>query len=427
MLSARSKFRNRGGSAPSSPTEGKFSKLQAPHDVSFDRLKEEGGEAGKLVGKALSPAALQKAWKSPEAERMERILNRAAERAEGLDPRLDTGLKYIQPAVTILCKGLCVCLPLYFKLLTFLYGVWTRYIAHSAPLVKMVFGSLLCFFGGTFVATIAAAEALNQMGGKQAYADVAHVVSQLSVVKAASDKEDAVDADGDGIGDMDELMVDKPQEWARRKLLLGLTAVDDPQRLSSAVRNLWSSCLAVLATLRLQFARTTAIALGIVEVVSPIAKRLCYEPLLKVMGTGLVKWADIVIDGVLGIVAISIAWYLQMIVSMYYSALRGGTMFAGALFELVNAMGWATYIGWVPFVTLDEEGRLDMDDTIIDEVVGYLVAGCGMWFQLSSGFHLPLGVNILLMPVSVFEAYLRLQISSAAMGKAAPPGAAASG
>lgn len=398
-------------------------------DASFSRLEDEvesGGSASFTSFRDKAEEGVQEikkltteSLKSPEAARMERILDGAAKRAEGLDPRVAPLLKYVRPALTCLCQGLCICLPLYFKLLRGGYWFWTTYIAKSAQLVKMVLGVVLCFFGGTFVATIAAAEALQQFGTKQAIEDLRHVFAQASRLQDANDKDDKVDEDGDGVSDMDQLLIDKPQEWARRKLYMGLTVVDDPQRLSSALRNLWSAYLAVIATLRLEFARTTAIALGIVEVVSPVVKRTVYEPLIALIGTGLKQWADVAIDAVLGLIAITIAWYIQMVIAMYYSALRGGQMFANALFELLNLTGYVKHLGRVPGLSLDEQGNLDPADTIIDEVIGYTLAGCGMLYQVQTGFHLPFPINLLLAPVSILEAYLRVQISAAALGSAA--------
>ena len=46
-----------------------------------------------------------------------------------------------------------------------------------------------------------------------------------------------------------------------------MRTVADPDRLQTAVGALWASYLAVLATLKMEFAQTTAIAMGLVEIV----------------------------------------------------------------------------------------------------------------------------------------------------------------
>ncbi len=35
--------------------------------------------------------------------------------------------------------------------------------------------------------------------------------------------------------------------------------------------------------------------------------------------------------------------------------------------------------------------------------MGYALSACGLWFQLKMGFRLPFPVNLLLLPVTVFE------------------------
>ena len=61
---------------------------------------------------------------------------------------------------------------------------------------------------------------------------------------------------GDGVADVDQIPA---AELAKRKMVVALRSVKEPPRLQSAVAALWGAYLAVLATLRLQFAQTAAI------------------------------------------------------------------------------------------------------------------------------------------------------------------------
>ena len=56
--------------------------------------------------------------------------------------------------------------------------------------------------------------------------------------------------------------------------------------------------------------------------------------------------------------------------------------------------------------------KLDPDDTIIDEVIGYTVAGAGLWFQLRYNFCLPFPLNVLLFPLSLLEWSLMWLVNS---------------
>ena len=49
---------------------------------------------------------------------------------------------------------------------------------------------------------------------------------------------------------------------AQRKAFVFLRAIKQPDKLQTAVGSLWAAYIAVLATLKLEFARTTAFALG---------------------------------------------------------------------------------------------------------------------------------------------------------------------
>lgn len=47
----------------------------------------------------------------------------------------------------------------------------------------------------------------------------------------------------------------------------------------------------------------------------------------------------------------------------------------------------------------------------VDEVVAALVGAGGLWFQITRGFTLPFPFDILLLPVSILEGFLRWQIT----------------
>jgi hypothetical protein len=55
---------------------------------------------------------------------------------------------------------------------------------------------------------------------------------------------------------------------------------------------------------------------------------------------------------------------------------------------------------------------IDPDESIIDEVVGYSIAGLGLYWQLSEGFSVPFPLNIILLPASICEYYLLWMINS---------------
>ena len=61
-----------------------------------------------------------------------------------------------------------------------------------------------------------------------------------------------------------------------------------------------------------------------------------FAPLLSAaLGPDMVHWTQTLIETTISVLAIIIAWYLQMIISAFYSGLRGGRMFATGLCDLL--------------------------------------------------------------------------------------------
>tara|TARA_B110001452_G_scaffold245142_1_gene229615 strand:+ start:941 stop:1546 length:606 start_codon:yes stop_codon:yes gene_type:complete len=162
-----------------------------------------------------------------------------------------------------------------------------------------------------------------------------------------------------------------PQQLVQRKMNLAMTVVKDPDRLIDAVGGLWAAYLAVLATLRLEFARVTALALGIAEMVKFPIVRVAGPPLSSLLGPERKHWVMTIITVVLNVLVISFAWFLQKIISAFNSALRGGKMFGEALLGFLDEKG---LLAKVPFMKAKDDGTFDVNDTYLDEIIGYLVA-----------------------------------------------------
>lgn len=97
------------------------------------------------------------------------------------------------------------------------------------------------------------------------------------------------------------------------------------------------------------------------------------------------------------VVALILAWYLQMVMSAITSGLRGGTIAARAFLEFANERGWKK---------LDDEST-----SLTDETIGMVLAAGGICFQLLNGFQLPFPANIVLLPLTVIEWVLRWQVT----------------
>ena len=108
------------------------------------------------------------------------------------------------------------------------------------------------------------------MGYEDAKRNVQELMIELKPVFEANDADDLVDDDGDGISDVDQI---SPPELLKRKIMLLVFNLKSPHKIQDAVKSIYAALLAVLATLKLEFAQTTAIAMGIADMVQkPIVK-----------------------------------------------------------------------------------------------------------------------------------------------------------
>ena len=216
-------------------------------------------------------------------------------------------------------------------------------------------------------------------------------------------------------------------EFAQRKMFLALSHIKEPKRLETAIGSLWSAYMAVLATLSLQFAQIVALALGLAETIKPSFARVLSGLLELAIDPKLWKWIPTIINSTLNLLVVYIAWKVAEILASVYSGLRGGRMFAIALMGFIIDMD---LINWIPLIPetvreniaswfeeeKDEEGNVTGYNGYLDEVLGYTLAAVGVYSQISSGFNIAFPLNLVFMPLTIVEWFLRYQIASTAAG-----------
>lgn len=280
--------------------------------------------------------------------------------------------------------------------------------------IQMIFGIALCFFGGTFLASIAAIEAFRCLGGKQVWESLCTVWTEGETAYKAIKK----DADGDGRPDLEQEYEGK--ELARQQMLQGMKAVKDPELVQTALVFLYTSWISVLATLKVQFARTTALALGIADCVKLPMTLVFGKALAFALGPDLKHWVDTIIDTSVKIIAVICAWQIQVVISAFYSGLRGGRMFAESAIHLLEEKGYLKSVPDFlaprskPVEGKEDESELDMDSTYLDEILMFPLAAIGFWYQLNHGFTfvaLPLPIKLVLLPLEVIEWILEWKIT----------------
>ena len=170
----------------------------------------------------------------PDGARINRYLDIVADQIGDTSPQLQSVLACARPVLLFLFRVTVCVAPLYWWLYSWVYRL---YLILPKNVVTTIFGAALCFFGGTYAVGIAAVEAFRQMGGRRSFDDAVFVFSQMQAVSKASDADDKVDADNDGVFDVDQIT---PTQLAQRKVTLAMRTVDDPVRLQLAVGGLWT-------------------------------------------------------------------------------------------------------------------------------------------------------------------------------------------
>ena len=113
------------------------------------------------------------------------------------------------------------------------------------------------------------------------------------------------------------------------------------------------------------------------------------------------KWVPVLLSWIAKAIAMSIAWYVQAIISGVSSSLKGGLVMASAA---VHAAQYRqiTMFGLIP---------AHAEKTLVDEVLAYTFAAAGFYTQFQNNFKLPAPWNLVLWPLEVAEWYIRWSIT----------------
>jgi len=286
-------------------------------------------------------------------------------------------------------------------MIPFFHDAYIRYTVISEYLTpwrlgllnQAFFGLLLCFFGGSYMTLIAAVEAYRLNGWDVQVKLVNELITDFNKFRIANERDDVEDLDKDGIPDVEQI---DTKALAQRKALLFFRTID-PNHFGDIIGGLQSGLFAVIAVLKFQFAK--AITLG--TVIQQMLKKpvdMFITPLLTAqMPAEYRDWAPVGLGWVVKAIAIWVAFFVQRVISAYYSAMRGGLMAARNVLEYCSKMGFFS---------------INPEDTIIDEVAGYSLAAIGLYWQVSAGFQLYFPLNLLLLPATMAEWALLWLINS---------------
>lgn len=265
----------------------------------------------------------------------------------------------------------------------------------AKELLIALYGVALCFFGGVFVTTISALEAANLFGRDKIQLAFSQLHREWRAARLAFEKDNKIDADGDGRSDVDDLA---KHELATRRLIV-LSGSVDPEALSMALEGLSCASIAILATLRVKFAAAITLGSAIGDVVLGIAGPPAEAAMTAILPDELDRWVPILTRYAARYIGVSLSWMMMRVTSSVFSSMRGASLLVIALAAYGVKHGYVER-KWV------KKGDPGM------ACAWGAIALFGFWWQASSYYRLSFPFNILLLPVTVLENFLILAVGS---------------
>lgn len=259
---------------------------------------------------------------------------------------------------------------------------------HPEEFAPVIFGFIMCFFGGHFFTLFAAIEAYKVCGFDHSIQCLHSMHDDFQRCLEASAKDDLVDEDNNGIADVLEIPFN---ELVLRKLRL-FVVTTNPLIVAEACNGLATGFMGVVFTLKIKFAQTVTLGNTIGNTFSRVLEPLLIEPLRVVFPQEYHQWIPVMIRYSCKTFGVSIAWSVQRVIEAFYSAIRGADILSKGLINYMQRMGYK----------FDNE-KLDENSSFFIGVC-VVVAVVGFFFQFWWGFFvLPFPLNILLLPLSILE------------------------
>ncbi|CAM9901840.1 unnamed protein product [Sphacelaria rigidula] len=147
-------------------------------------------------------------------------------------PWLANVLRAFSPFVTVTYTLLNIFGPSIIAFYVFLFKIYKN-LPHNV--IGMIYGFIMCFFGGFFHVTIAAIEAFNMTGGEKVYLCIHDLKLDFDEFTKANKLDDTRDDDHDGIPDVKQISHEK---LVTRKTALALRVIN-PDRATNALTGIW--------------------------------------------------------------------------------------------------------------------------------------------------------------------------------------------
>lgn len=268
---------------------------------------------------------------------------------------------------------------------------------HPEDLFPAIYGLFLVFFGGVYMTIVASAEAAYQFGWDRIKVSLIALHGEWHKASDAFQRDNKIDKDRDGVADVEEMSA---KDLAARRLMV-LTRAMDPEKVSAALEGLTIAVVAILATLRVKFAKAITLGTAIGQVLEQILSPFTTPSLQYALPDDYDKWVPVISRYGFRYLGISMSWILMRVITAVFAALKGSEL------SLLGIIGYLENFGYV------ERGTFKKGNPA---VVGAwaLLAMVGAYLQISSGFTLPFPINLLFFPLTVLEQFIIFAVGTSA-------------
>lgn len=316
------------------------------------------------------------------------------EAATKVPPQYAGYVRSVKPVVVGVADFIDAAWPYVMRLYDLCVQLWIMLEPYNPQqFFPVIAGLAMVFFGGSYLTIIAAAEAVRLSVWERLSTSVRVLHKNYLLAKEANAKDNSVDADGNGVADVDEI---SNKELFTRKVYLVAKSID-PQQTSDAVSALWAGFLTIIATIKIKFAQYITLGCAMGDMVrQTLGPKI--EPLVNdALPVELKKWAPTIVRQIFATLGVFLALFLQQIVGGFHASCRGAQLATGNLIVLAKKYGYLAP---------------DFDEGSQSAAAAAMVlAAFGFIWQLRNGFAVPFPLNILFLPATLVEGFLSLSVT----------------
>lgn len=303
-------------------------------------------------------------------------------------PHIATVFMFIQNTIVPLVQ------LAYAKILGFIEIAKPYYYKYQLDdLLPALAGFVMCFFGGDFPLLIVAAETFYTTSKASVLRSLGELREEWEKGLEAHKKDEDEDADGDGTPDVKQI---SDAQYVQRKMFLAAKVLD-PEKVKRAVGVCTQAFLVILGAIKVAFVRALALGSALGEMAKKTVHKNLTPKLVELTPPDYQKWVPFCLDYSCTILAVTLAFMLQRLISAVHSAMRGGLLFTRTVIEVANKRGFI---------------KFNHEESNIDEAVGYALAGLGFLFQLT-GHSVMFPLNFITFPVTCIETLLQCAVAFA--------------